>query len=873
METILSKENIGCNEQEIARGETVLASKPRKLNIALTTACNISCIMCEAKKISWQVPEKTIKEVMAFFPYVERVIWQGGEVFLYPPFKEVLQEAARFPQITHEITTNAHMLNEEWIKLLGRMNLDINISVDAFSKDVYDYIRKGSRFEELLRILGLLHQARKENKQNVAVLIFTVIKSNYKELPQVVEFAKRYHFDRIIVQPVKGNYDNEENIFYRNNSEALAYIGRIKPLLKEQAKAAGIDLFEWLPTALTSSVSLDAPSGKPAASPVPGRKEIFCYAPWQQLFIEWGGKVYPHCLCVADGENTDRVIGNVLEEPLIQIWNSPKAQEFRRRMASGDIHTLCNNECLSGRIAANLRNIPFTPKENMAARPSGLFYDILLGIEKGKQASRAGKFEEAIAEFKHIIDLEPGYQEAQFEMGKAYYLQGRLGESADVLERLMAKNPSCGDAGLLLAKMYKTQRRFSDALVQLKPLLQDVSLREESAQEVRDIYPHLVQELKELNNQGCYSQVVQKVKELRGIIPEDDIFYRNKLLSEEEIARHTLVVEAKMRNLIVTLSTTCNLNCVMCEERRIRWDIPRHILEEVISYFPYLERVVWQGGEAFTVPYFDELLEKAAAFPYLRQVITTNGLLIDDKRAERLVKSNVDLTFSIDGITKDIYEKVRQGANFELLMRNLATFNVMRKKYQNQLLNTNLHVVIMKSNYHQLEEFIDFAKDHEFRLVAFLPIGGNYQNPENIFHSRDEAALKFLTERIPRAEEKAKRYGIMLENRLPKLSVESVGQETTGTAQGSCTAESDRRLLCHLPWLQLYIDYDGTIRPDCVCRAEIPIGNTSCDTLKEVWNNQKMQEYRRKIIEDRCEEICNPECTKKQVSERYLKFS
>src|SRR3989338_5445922 len=230
------KDNMALNFQEIRERKTILLSRPRKLNVALTTQCNLDCIMCEAKKIDWEISENTLNEIVTFLPYLERIIWQGGEVFLFESFKEILRQADPYRNLTHEITTNSHLITDDWIDLIKNINLDMNISVDAFSQDTYESIRKGSKFSDILTFLSRINEIKKEGGGKVFVLIFTVMKSNFRQLPGVIKFAKKFNFDRVIIQPVKGNYDNDENIFHYNNLEALEYIEKIKPMLKEEAK-------------------------------------------------------------------------------------------------------------------------------------------------------------------------------------------------------------------------------------------------------------------------------------------------------------------------------------------------------------------------------------------------------------------------------------------------------------------------------------------------------------------------------------------------------------------------------------------------------------------------------------------------------------
>lgn len=798
------RENIRLNQQEIEGRRTMLSSLPRKLNVALTTRCNISCRMCETKNTNWQVPERTVNEIVSLFPCLERIIWQGGEVFLFDSFREILRESSRWTHLTHEITTNSHLIDQGWLEIIRSINLDLNISVDGFRRESYEFIRQGSSFQNLVRVLEQIRTIKKERPGKTTVLIFTVMKSNLEELPRSIDFAKTFDFNRVIVQPIKGNHGSPENIFYNKDADALEYLSRVIPELRGRARANNIELVECLPN-MSAPHQDDLKARALEAVTDNSGNGLFCYAPWQQMFIEWGGKVYPHCLCLCDGPNKEREIGSVLEQSLPDIWNSQAMQAFRRKIIDNDAKAVCSRDCLNGSILPGLRNLGLIPDN--AGLPDN-------------------------------------------------------------------KNPESNpDAALMLAKTYKGKGNHEMAFQELKPLLAHPDLGPEAQKELGDIYPAYIQQIKAYNFHGEYAKVIEKLTDLVKYVPEADAFSRNKINSELEIAQRKLIVESQPRNLIVTLSTRCNLNCVMCEERRIDWEIPKKTLEEITRFLPYLERIVWQGGEAFIYPEFGRLLDEASRFAGLRQVITTNGLLINEEWAEKLVKNNIDLTFSIDGITKEVYERIRRGAKFETLMHNLINFNKARKRHNSPSINTNLHTVIMRSNYRQLEQFIDFAREYEFRVLALLFIGGNFDNPENIFHLNDTEALSFIRETIPKVEEKARRYGIILENRLPAWKYAAKEPKAAHEAPENAGTACAGRLLCHLPWLQMFIDYDGSIRPDCVCRPEKSIGSVMKDSLAAVWNNEKMQDYRRLLLAGRCEEICNFECTRGQVSERYLKFS
>jgi len=333
------------------------------------------------------------------------------------------------------------------------------------------------------------------------------------------------------------------------------------------------------------------------------------------------------------------------------------------------------------------------------------------------------------------------------------------------------------------------------------------------------------------------------------LLPE--IVKTNKKLNDEEIRQRKTKLDSFMRSLIVTLSSHCNLSCIMCEVKRVKWDIPQRAIEEIIELFPYLESVSWQGGEPFLLGYFEDIFDQATRFD-LKQTIVTNGILINEKWAEKLVKNNVELTFSIDGITKEVYEHIRERAKFEDVIRSLKIIREAKHKCDSRRMTLRLHAVIMKSNYHLLEEFVDFAKEYEFQALHLMPVQGEVAGIENVFSPPDMNVIRHISAMKKTIEEKAKKYNLLLLNALPE-EIGHKDEQIPPSLEGQ-----DGQPLCQMPWQQLNIDPGGGVRPGCLCLKTV--GSILENRIMDIWNNDAMQSYRKGIIEQDFKPICNPSC-------------
>jgi MoaA/NifB/PqqE/SkfB family radical SAM enzyme len=337
----------------------------------------------------------------------------------------------------------------------------------------------------------------------------------------------------------------------------------------------------------------------------------------------------------------------------------------------------------------------------------------------------------------------------------------------------------------------------------------------------------------------------------------DTTFIENKKLNQLEIEQKKIVLKSKVTSMVVTLTTKCNLSCIMCEEIKIPWDIPERTIKEIISLFPYLEQIIWQGGEVLILDYFKDFLEEAGKHPNLYQSIITNGLAITEELLPMLVRDNMELTFSIDAATKDLYESIRRKAKFEDLLANIKLINHMRKKQKLKNMSFRMHVVVMNSNYKELEKFVDFAKEHEFDALHLMPIWGNVDGEENIFYRKDKEALDYIKENIAKVEEKAKGYRINLLNSLPYS-----GNSHEAKVEDRVV---EKKMLCQMPWKRMVINPAGYICPACHCRQMV--GNVSEASLSDIWNSKGMREYRQKIAEGDCGYLCNPDCVNGIISE------
>jgi len=93
--------------------------------------------------------------------------------------------------------------------------------------------------------------------------------------------------------------------------------------------------------------------------------------------------------------------------------------------------------------------------------------------------------------------------------------------------------------------------------------------------------------------------------------------------------------------------------------------------------------------------------------------IATNGSILHEHRAVELIESGLDeIYITIDSLNKNIYEKIRVGLKFDVVMDNAKQFIRLRDKL-NPELRIRIQAIILKENHRE----VDAIKDYWMQLL------------------------------------------------------------------------------------------------------------------------------------------------------------
>lgn len=180
-----------------------------------------------------------------------------------------------------------------------------------------------------------------------------------------------------------------------------------------------------------------------------------------------------------------------------------------------------------------------------------------------------------------------------------------------------------------------------------------------------------------------------------------------------------------LMRLSIETTNRCNLHCIMClhHGKLYQGQADSHPKNMSIKTFKRLisEFVAMPGdikivtphfqGEPLMYRYFKEAIDYIVGVKskLIMYNITTNGMLLDKDTTNFLLSSpNIDsIAFSIDAASKELFEKIRVGANFDTVVNNVIYFIKERNRLGHHCLIT-INLVKMEENKTEIPEFIRF---------------------------------------------------------------------------------------------------------------------------------------------------------------------
>lgn len=281
--------------------------------------------------------------------------------------------------------------------------------------------------------------------------------------------------------------------------------------------------------------------------------------------------------------------------------------------------------------------------------------------------------------------------------------------------------------------------------------------------------------------------------------------------------------------IIIETTAYCTQRCIHCAHKTLQRKkgnmemfLYKKIIDEIANEAHDTEVWMTYYGEALLLRYKLYYMIRYAKDKGLTNVVlNSNAMLLNKEMAEMLIDSAMDrFIISMDGFTKETYEKIRVGGKYEDVLNNALQFLEILKLRKADKPRFEMQFSIMDENKHEVEAFNEFwkAKGAYVKNRPKASWAGRIEAP-NLDPSKKRSPCKW-----------ALNHGAILWNGdLVACGVDSEGLFVAGNVNNSTIKEIWNTT--HKKFRQIHIDEKWQDLPD-VCKGCLDWQTTDRNYMK-----------------------------------------
>jgi radical SAM protein with 4Fe4S-binding SPASM domain len=299
----------------------------------------------------------------------------------------------------------------------------------------------------------------------------------------------------------------------------------------------------------------------------------------------------------------------------------------------------------------------------------------------------------------------------------------------------------------------------------------------------------------------------------------------------------------------IEVTTKCNLRCIICEHTF--WDEPNRDMsfeefKSIIEQFPKLKWIGLTGiGESFMHKDFLKMLQYVKSKNIIVELYDT-FYFIDEKTSRELIKLEIDNFFvSLDAATKETYEKIRVGSDFDRVVNNVKNFIRIKKEMNAFFPELKFHYIVNKLNFHEIVKYVELVK----HLCGCDNTSIQFTRMLHYFTETKDLYVEVPPQIISDVEKKSKELGIPI----------SWNQDV----------QQNKPPLNHcIEWTMPFIFVTGHVIPCCSgneagqreFQKETAMGNIFEKTFEEIWYGEKYKSTRKMLRQGKATKPCKNCC-------------
>ena len=263
----------------------------------------------------------------------------------------------------------------------------------------------------------------------------------------------------------------------------------------------------------------------------------------------------------------------------------------------------------------------------------------------------------------------------------------------------------------------------------------------------------------------------------------------------------------KFCDLMVSIepSNTCNARCVMCpysKMTRPKTVMPMELFKKIVDDC-HKEGVSNFNLNFYNEPFLDPFVFDRIKYLKSKEIkvkLFSNGSVVDKEKADKILESGLDeINFSLDSCDKETYESIRKGLNFETVVKNVSYLFEEKKRRGLLLPKIKAIFVRQKSNKAEIGHYENFWKNKVDKIVFSFDDNRNETSEFLIGKSKKLAPFP-----------------------------------------------------CKKLWTEINVMSNGKVALCCIdSDGKELLGDFNSQSLREIWENEKFKEIRKKHLDYR----------------------
>ena len=199
-----------------------------------------------------------------------------------------------------------------------------------------------------------------------------------------------------------------------------------------------------------------------------------------------------------------------------------------------------------------------------------------------------------------------------------------------------------------------------------------------------------------------------------------------------------------------------------------------------------------------------------------------------------------EITISFDSSNKQTFESIRRGANFDKILGHVREF-IRTRKENNLNYKVRLSMVVSHMNYSEMEDVAKLASELRVDELGFVEVENWYIPSQKEF----AASSEFIRAAREKHEE--------IELKVSEIRKKYKNLEIV------FLSSAKRKRTCPWSFYSTFITVDGYLTPCCIKmdKDAFYFDNIFDKSFMEVWNSEKMKQFREANIKDLPNPVCD----------------